>query len=48
MLGCTQYVEGSRQLLARTGRIALTGSCYFDKPVPFGGSTFTALLPIDP
>ena len=28
--------------------IALTGSCYFDKPVPFGGSTFTALLPIDP
>ena len=27
--------------------IALTGSCYFDKPVPFGGSTYTALIPID-
>ena len=28
--------------------IALTGSCYSGRRVPFGGATFTALIPIDP
>ena len=28
--------------------IAITGSCYSGRPVPFGGATFTALIPIDP
>eukprot|EP01047_Picozoa_sp_COSAG01_P057344 COSAG01_NODE_6618_length_3575_cov_6.344361_3_plen_93_part_00 len=48
-LPCKSFAGRPHLVLGEDGftPIALTGSCYFDKRVAFGGSTYTALIVID-
>ena len=50
-LPCTGFAGRPHLVFGKDGvtPIAMTGACYnHSKVVPFGGATFTALIPIDP